>query len=181
MQKSKIKKVLVGFSVISMIGLVGCSSTDNMTKQELKKVDSLEETLALQRSHNAEDDTYSRSKYKEELEKVRSDNEKILNEDTTNESDIIKDQELQSCLDTIKFEKTNESDYSYECNVTNNTGKDYNFISFNAIAYDDQGNEIQSFPLSLSNWKSGDTTSLKETCDKDISNANIKIKVEEVY
>lgn len=161
-----IKKMIVGVSTVSMIGLIGCSSTDNMTKSEISKVNGSAEVLALQLSHDEKTDTYSRSKYQQELERINNENEQLGEEIDTYKSEIDK------CINDLKFEKYDEKSNVkyYKCDATNTTYKDYAFVDLKAELLDDNGESIDMITILVDGgWKAGETKELTFMTNKNFS------------
>lgn len=163
MENNNAKKILIGLSVISMIGLVGCSNT-NDSKQSEKYHD---EQMAIINDMNNTKETGM-------AEEVKSYDEYGTGEDS-NES------EMDKCLKDLKFEKYDEKSTIkyYKCEATNTTYKDYSGLSLKAELLDDNGETIRMIPVLGvdGGWKAGET---KELTFSTIENfANIKMHYEE--
>lgn len=159
MKKKNAKKILIGISVISMIGLVGCSNT-NDSKGESEKYH--DEQMAIINDTNNTKETGM-------AEEVKSYDEYGTGEDSNSSSN----NDIDKCLNDLKFEKYDEQSTIkyYKCDATNTTYKDYAFVDLKAELLDENGESLGIVPiLGLNGWKAGETKELTFSTIKNFSN-----------
>lgn len=155
MENKNIKKILVGLSVVGMIGLVGCTNSKDAANAEKYH----EEQMAIINDTNNTKETGMAD------EVVNYDE---YSDDTARESE----NDLDRIFNDLKFEKYDQKSNVkyYKANVTNNSYKDYAIVDLKVELLDENGETLDMLTVTgLDSWKAGDTRELKFMTSKNFS------------
>ena len=148
MKNKNVKAILVGLSVVSMIGLVGCSSTKE------------DEQMAIINDMNNTKET------------GMADEVKTYDEYDEYDEDVEDTSELGKTLNNLKFEKYDEKSNVkyYKAEITNDGYKDYAFVDLKLDLLDENGESLEMRTITgLNDWKSGETREITFMTNKNFS------------
>lgn len=157
MKNSNVKKILVSLSVVSMFGLVGCSSTKESEQAKMYH----DEQMAIINDMNNTKETGMADEVKSYDEYGTDDS----NETSSNS-------ELDNTLNNLKFEKYDQKSNVkyYKTDITNEGYKDYAIVNLKVELLDENGETLDLLTITgLENWKAGETREIKFMTSKNFS------------
>lgn len=159
MKNKNIKKILVGLSVVSMIGLVGCTNSKDAANAE-KYHD--EQMAIINDTNNTKETGYA--------DEVKSYDE--YSNDSKDSTESASNSELDNSLNNLKFEKYDQKSNVkyYKADITNDGYKDYAIVDLKVELLDENGESLDMIQVTgLENWKSGETREIKFMTSKNFS------------
>lgn len=156
MKNKNITKILVGLSVVSMIGLVGCTNSKDAANAE-KYHD--EQMAIINDTNNTKETGYA-------------DEVKTYDEYSNDSTESTSNSELDNSLNNLKFEKYDEKSNVkyYKADITNDGYKDYAIVDLKVELLDENGESLDMIQVTgLENWKAGETREIKFMTDKNFS------------